>query len=504
MPHNTASLVHTPLLRLPLEIIEIVVLNVVGLSNLLSLGLTCRVLARILFSGHIQYYTVRAPIGCVGIWMHLIRNPTYARSVRHLEITADTMGSDSFRPVKFLEDRVADNGQYPPSPSSQIPSQLEWDIWSERLLAIALHGMANLRSLAWLRYCPPIFSGPGDIWSALCQKQYLSDVKLLELGPEAPSYTVSPLKDIEINIRSLLVSPISATFFGLVRFHLTCVPIPFKGPPTILPVVDLLVSHCPQLETLKITMFFHRHPWSYPNVDNLFLFGKWPRLRILQLYNITFSPTPAMRVALGSFFSNNLAIRHLLCFVPTDDHENPDIILPPTMIKGILSCPCSPPRPLEKLRGPTLDRGLCAQPDSSFQGINKDALLAVKIRGIRSLDYLQLLGMLFPCIEYLDLENTYYFDDAGSVRRLSMAECAIKLLSFQNLRALYGIPFESDDLEEENQARIVFLAGIFPRLVFLDGPFEAIEIIRGADGLTWRTTYNPWVAFVSPYTIDEQ
>ncbi|KAF8515631.1 hypothetical protein JB92DRAFT_54901 [Gautieria morchelliformis] len=219
MPHNTASLVHTPILRLPLEIIEMVVLNVVGLSNLLSLGLTCRVLARILFSGHIQYYTVRAPIGCVGIWMHLIRNPTYARCVRHLEITRDTMGSDSFRPVKFLEDRVADNGQYPSRPSSQRPSQLEcdiWpsqlerDIWSEQFLAIALRGMANLRSLAWLRYCPPIFSGPGDIWSALCQKQYLSDVKLLELGPKAPSYAVSPLKDIEINIRSLLVSPVSS------------------------------------------------------------------------------------------------------------------------------------------------------------------------------------------------------------------------------------------------------------------------------------------------------
>ncbi|KAF8515629.1 hypothetical protein JB92DRAFT_2913793 [Gautieria morchelliformis] len=517
MSHNTASLVHTPLLRLPLEIIELVVLNVVGLSNLLSLGLTCRVLARILFSGHIQYYTVRASIGCVDTWKHLIRNRAYARSVRHLEITPDTMGSDSFRPVKFLEDRVADNGQYPPSPSSQIPSQLEWDIWSERLLAIALHGMANLRSLAWLRSCPPILSGPEDIWSALCQNQYLSDVKLLELGPEAPSYAVSPPKDIEINIRSLLVSPISTTFFGLVRFHLTCVPIPFKGPPMILPVVDLLVSHCPHLESLKIMIFRKGHPWPYPNVDNLFRLGKWPRLRILQLANITFSPTPAMRVALGSFFSNNLAIRHLTCLVYTDDDDITDIIFPPNclphltflyavnqMIKAILSCPCSPPRAVEKLRGLTLDRAMCEQSDSSFQGVNKDALLAVQIRSIQTPDDLQLLGMLFPCIEYLDLDTAYYSDDPGFRRlSMSMAECAIRLPSFQNLRALYGIPFESDDPEEENQARIVFFADIFPRLVFLDGPFEAVEIIRGADGLTWRTTYNPWVAFVSPYMIDE-
>ncbi|KAF8521703.1 hypothetical protein JB92DRAFT_2890357 [Gautieria morchelliformis] len=495
MSHHTGSLVHSPLLRLPLEIIELIVLKVIGLSDLLSLSLTCRVLASILFSGHIQYHTVRASIGCVDTWKHLIRNRTYARSVRHLEIIPDTMGSDSFRPVKFLEDRVPDNGQYPPGPSSQIPAELERDMWCERLLAIALRGMSNLRSLAWLRACPPILSGPEDIWSALCQKQYLSDVKLLEVGYRAPSYAVSPPKDMEINIRSLLVSPISTTFFGLVRFDLTCSPIPFKGPAMILPVVDLLVSHCPHLENLTIMIEFHgRPPSSYPNVDNLFLLGKWPRLRILQLENFTLSLTPAMRVAVGSFFSNNLAIRHLVWFLYTGDYKIPDIIFPPNclphltflyaegqMIKEILSCPCSPPRPLEKLQGLTLDRTFWEQPDLSFQGVNKDALLALKINDIQRPDDLQLLGMLFPCIEYLDLETSSYFDDAGSVRCLSMADYANKLRPFQNLRALYGTPFSSDDLEEEIQAKIVLLADIFPRLVFLDGRIDAKEIIRGAD-----------------------
>ncbi|KAF8512061.1 hypothetical protein JB92DRAFT_3117499 [Gautieria morchelliformis] len=508
MSHNTASLVHSPLLRLPVEIIESIVLNVVGLSNLVSLGLTCRVLASILFSGHVQYYTVRSPIGRVDTWKHLIRNRAYARSVRRLEITADTTGSDSFRPVKLLEDRVPDTGQYPPGPSSQIPSELETDMWSERLLVIALRGMSNLRSLVWHRSCPPILSGPEDIWNALCQKKYLSDVKLMELGDNVPSYAVSPPKDTEINIRSLLVSPISTTFFGLVRFHLTCVPIPFKGPPMILPVVDLL--------SFKITMFRLHHPWSYPNVDNLFLLGKWPRLRILQLQNIALSPTHAMRVAVGSFFSNNLAIRHLLCFIITDDGDIPKIIFPPNClphltyldaegqtVQAILSCPCSPPRALEQIQGLTLDRTFWEQPDSSFQGVNKDALFAVKIFSIQTPDDLQLLGMLFPCIEYLDLDMAYYFDDAG-FRRLSMAECAIKLRSFQNLRALYGIPFESDDLEEENQARIALLADIFPRLKFLLGPIDATEIIRGANGPTWRTAANTWVAFVSPYMIEDQ
>ncbi|KAF8521702.1 hypothetical protein JB92DRAFT_2890355 [Gautieria morchelliformis] len=519
MPHNTASLVHTPLLRLPREIIELIVLNVVGLSNLLSLGLTCKVLAGILFSGHIQYYTVRAPIRRVDTWKHLIRNRTYARSVRHLEIILDTIDSDSFRPVKFLEDRGPDNGQYPPGPSSQIPSELERDMWCERLVAIALRGMSNLRSLAWLRACPPILSGPEDIWSALCQKQYLSDVKLRELGYHAPSYAVSPPKDMEINIRSLLISPISTTFFGLVKFDLTCFPIPFKGPATLLPVVDLLVSHCPHLENLTIMVkIYDDYQTSDLNMDNLFLLGKWPRLRILQLENITLSPTPVMGVAVGSFFSNNLAIRHLLCIVCRNDHEIPDIIFPPNclphltflyaedpMIRAILSSPCSTPRPLEKLHGLTLDRAIWEQPDSSFQGVNKDALLAVNIRTIQRPDDLQLLGMLFPCIEYLDLEEVLCYDDMGYARCLSMADCANKLRSFQNLRALYGSPLSSDDLEEEIQANIVLLADIFPRLVFVDGPVDSTEIIRGADGLTWRATTNPWLVFDNPdpYMIEE-
>ncbi|KAF8519434.1 hypothetical protein JB92DRAFT_3112397 [Gautieria morchelliformis] len=241
MSHNAGSLIHSPLLHLPLEIIELIVLNVVGLSNLLSLSLTCRVLASILFSGHIQYHTVRAPIGCVDIWKHLIRNHTYARNVRHLEIISNlTRAPSSFRPVKFLEDRVPDNGQYPPdppSPSNQRLSKLERKMWREGFLVIALRGMSNLRSFAWLRGCPPTLSGYEDIWGALRRKQYLSDVKLHEIRYHRSS-----------NIRSFLDSPISTTFFGLVRFDLTCVAIPFQSRDILLTVVDLLVSHCPYLE----------------------------------------------------------------------------------------------------------------------------------------------------------------------------------------------------------------------------------------------------------------
>ncbi|KAF8485570.1 hypothetical protein JB92DRAFT_3026111 [Gautieria morchelliformis] len=277
-------------------------------------------------------------------------------------------------------------------------------------------------------------------------------------------------------------------------------------------VVDLLVSHCPHLESL--TIMIESDHISCPNVDNLFLLGKWPKLRILQLKNISLSPTHAMRVALRSFFPNNLTIRHLVCFLYTDDDYNLNIILPPNclphltflyagnqMIKAILSCPCSPPRPLEKLRGLTLDRALCQQSDSNFQG-NKDALLAVKISGIQRLDYLQLLGMLFPCIEYLELSTTIYFDDAGYIRRLSMKGFA----RFRILERYTESPSSQMIWKKKLKPELYCSLIYFLDLYFLTGQSMQMEIIRGADGLTWRTTYSPWLAFhiPDPYMIEEQ
>jgi hypothetical protein len=108
---------------------------------------------------------------------------------------------------------------------------------------------------------------------------------------------------------------------------------------------------------------------SYQNVDNLFILGKWPRLRLLRLNNIGISPTHSMRVALESFFSTNLAIRRLVCLLHIDNGKIPTVNLPPNclphltflladdwMVKAILSCPCSPSRSLERFQGLALDK----------------------------------------------------------------------------------------------------------------------------------------------------
>jgi hypothetical protein len=215
-----------------------------------------------------------------------------------------------------------------------------------------------------------------------------------------------------------------------------------------------------------------------------------------------------MSVALESFFSINLAIRHLVCVPHTDNGEIPNVNFPPDclphltslhagdrMVKAILSCPCSPPRPLERLQGLALDKAFREQSDSIFQGINKNVLLAVKINSFQTIDDLQLLGMLFPCIEYLDLKetdlrSTIWDDDTGPTRCLFMVkslfprhtnvtqistqtEWAQKLhLAFQNLRGLYGIPISesSNARKEENEARFALLAELFPEIIMLAEP----------------------------------
>jgi hypothetical protein len=221
MSNNAANLVNGSLLHFPLEIIELIVLNIVGLSNLLSLSLTCRVLASIILPRHLRYHTVRASLAQADIWKHLIRNRTCARNVRQLEIVPDEAFSPSrytpfFQAIISEEDMAPDDSLYPSDPSDPSNTsdkfllQSNYDLWRERLLVIALGGMSNLRSFAWLCDSPPVLSVSEDIWSVLRQKQYLSDVELQEEYFDELADGVSPPED-EINIRSLLVSPVSNT-----------------------------------------------------------------------------------------------------------------------------------------------------------------------------------------------------------------------------------------------------------------------------------------------------
>jgi hypothetical protein len=199
------------LLQQPVEILNIVIWHVVNRPDLLSLGLTTKALACIVFPCHIQYHTVRASLQQVQTWQHLIRNRSCARYVRRLEVIRDSLAfvEPNYFELDGLLDRVEFDGVIGSSPNDI--KEIEQDRWRERLLVLAIRGMSNLRTFAWRRACPPVISGGDDVWSALHHKEFLVNVHLSEMKMYAPAYALS--RPWEARVFSILICPVS--FFSL-------------------------------------------------------------------------------------------------------------------------------------------------------------------------------------------------------------------------------------------------------------------------------------------------
>jgi len=223
-------------------------------------------------------------------------------------------------------------------------------------------------------------------------------------------------------------------------------------------------------------------------------------------------------MALGDFLSYHQNLTHLTWHWHAEtvaSGDAPTVFLPsgslPNLlsldaddwtVQAILSCPCSPPRKLEELNGLELDGEFWKQDPDQLQGVDRNSLRIVKLSDIHGPVDLQRLAGSFPNVECLDLHNIdlraeFWDEETASTRVLLTAEWAEKLGPFRNLRVLYGISFvwsESEVLEEQNGEVVSAIARLFPRLErFDDGscPSGLIEIVRGANGVTWRTVPKP-------------
>ncbi|KAF8588163.1 hypothetical protein K439DRAFT_1630001 [Ramaria rubella] len=492
--------------RLPAEILDIIASDIVGFPDLLSFGLTSKALALAIFPRHIQYHTVCASVRHVQTWQHLVRNRSCAANIRHLEIKEDSCDPSSLSgPVHFEPDPLLDHIEYPAS----LQSQLKMDIWREELVILALHGMTNLRSFAWLRDCPPIVTGTKGIWHALRDKENLVNVKLNEMWHLAPRYART--EHGLLTIYPLLLSPLSTTFSNLVTFDLRCSPGRAQSilnpKMTFTPVIDLLVS-CHDLQDISIVMEEASSLDHHRTVDDLFVRGRWPKLRSFRLLDVQASEEDTLHTALGSFFAFHDAIVHLVFkfFVAIDhigiplagdiqSHSLPMLSFLAAddwMVNLIMACPCSPPRMLETVGGLVLDEDFWNLSDQ-LDGINKLSVHAVQILSIQELEDLRLLAAVFPNVEtldlrYVDMEEELWDPHSATKRVMLHAEWAEILCHFPNLRFLHGFAFLVPDAETEKQEIIKWVADLFPKLEIFDSYNlgGTIELYRGSDGPTWR------------------
>lgn len=141
-------------LKVPLELLDIIIGHITETSDLLSFGLTCKFVADIIFPYHLHYHTISAPIRKSHLWTFLSLNPRLCRYIRRLEVI------DFHNPKMRLSDteyeETKDVHPVPTDSSSAV-------LWSYEAFFRALREMINLKVFKWLHNETPILHSEGSI-----------------------------------------------------------------------------------------------------------------------------------------------------------------------------------------------------------------------------------------------------------------------------------------------------------------------------------------------------
>lgn len=148
------------LLTLPPELIDRICIEISDFPDLLSLGLTCKLLAGVVFPNHPLYHTIQAPLSCDHLWNHLIQNPLFCGYIRRLEV----------RDSKIRIPRLDNNDAAFTSPLYRKDSSMGEKFWSYELFTRALLLMTNLRSFLWEHLEIPALLTSGGLWNELIFK----------------------------------------------------------------------------------------------------------------------------------------------------------------------------------------------------------------------------------------------------------------------------------------------------------------------------------------------
>ncbi|GJJ10756.1 hypothetical protein Clacol_004984 [Clathrus columnatus] len=139
-------------MKLPTELLDTIADNVTETADLLSLGLTCKYLAKSIFHHKLFYHTISESWYQPNLWHHLITNPEISSHIRRLHITRGAPN----RKMRLQVD-LCKNHPY------IRPENVEPRIWINQLLARALCQMVNLKALVWLFEETPILDANSDI-----------------------------------------------------------------------------------------------------------------------------------------------------------------------------------------------------------------------------------------------------------------------------------------------------------------------------------------------------
>jgi len=477
------------LTRQPNEILDMIAFHIDGRRDLLALALTCRRLRDIVLPRHLEYRDIHCKPSSDKVWRHLIAHPLLACQVRRLHILDNRSREPEIIPSRADEE--------PDIPLCGLALHKE----HERLILEALAKMTTLTSFYWACHNSPI-----------CFE---------DVSPTL--FTCEMLKEVEIsdnqmfNLPRILFEDEQNISKGSISKHeggdvpdLTSVAIrtgksnsrPSKHP-TLIRIQGLLISHCPNLTTLRVG-YDSRRPFI-PRADEFLQQGRWPNLRSLSLQNLWCSTHVGFEAAANFLAAHSLL--EVLCFdlgrVQLDLPEGTlphlkELVCSREVAVAILSCPLQGggKRPLETLKGFKLGGN---KDDALIQHIKGyNGLKKVEVSTFVEIDDIRKLAEAAPTITWLDVGRKASAP-AKAMGPASVNEWAHVLSALPELIEFHGVQFFyefSETVSHSDRSRIKkndevasMLAWKCPKLRRLDhieNSGKVVILLKESDRLKWE------------------
>ncbi|KIJ51890.1 hypothetical protein M422DRAFT_43724 [Sphaerobolus stellatus SS14] len=355
------------LTRQPNEILDMIAFHVDSRRDLLALAMTCKRLCDVVLPRHLEYRVIHCKPSSDKVWRHLIAHPLLACNVRQLQVMDDRSRDPEIVPSRAAEE--------PDIPLAGLEVHKE----HQRLIIGALANMSTLASFYWA--CNNSLISFEDVSPALFTCEMLKEVEISDNQMFSPT-PADQLHDQGENIMNRNTPEIPDLMSVAIRTAKTSTR--QNKHPSLMRIQGLLISHCPNLTTLRIG-YDNRRPFI-PLADEFLQQGRWPYLRNLTLQNLWCSTHTGFEAA-SDFIVAHPLIETLHLDLGRIQLDLPQGSLPKLkelistreVAASILSCPFveGESRPLQTLKGFKL-------------GGNKDTILLQSLKQYLGLKRIEL------------------------------------------------------------------------------------------------------------------
>ncbi|GJJ10677.1 hypothetical protein Clacol_004904 [Clathrus columnatus] len=488
------------LTRQPNEILDMIVFHLDSRKDLLSLALTCQRLRDIVLPRHLEYRFIQCKPNSEKVWKHLIAHPLLACNVRRLHVIDERSKEPELIPNRVVVEETD---------TCNRDIAIDSYVIQQRLIIEALTRMTTLSTFSWS--CNTSLISFDDVSPTLFTCEMLKEVDITDNRAFSPCPTPTNRFEEETYEGTTTASTRNDVIQTPDVPDLTSVAVRtargtsrLSKHPSLEKIQTLLISHCPNLTTLRIG-YDHRRPFI-PRADDFFTLGRWPNLRTLSLQNLWCSTQNGFEAA-TNFLAAHSSLEYLQFELGRIQLDLPANSLPKlrelTCSRDVAVCILSCPRdnetirPLESIKGLKLGGG---RDEALLRNITKYAtsVKRIELAAYNEVEDVKKLAESAPKLSWLDVgkksSNLTKPNAPASVN-----EWAIVLSSLPELTILHGVHFFyefSDVSSHSDRSRIKkndevasMLAWKSPKLKrvdYSDGSGKVVILGKDGDRSRWE------------------